>query len=79
MGKLERKCFRRFQQFNSIGYSNAMLQTVGCLPLHAMRVASPEDGNAYLKGQIIDYGQLDNRTSGGKKQPRQQVQHWTHA
>jgi hypothetical protein len=33
-----------------------------------MRVASPEDGNTYLKGQIIEYGQLDNRTGGGEKQ-----------
>lgn len=34
-----------------------------------MRIASPEDGNTYLKGQIIDYGQLDNRTSGGEIPP----------
>lgn len=65
MGQLECKSLSSLSNI-SVRSDILTQSTVGCVPLHAMRVASPEDGDAYFQGQVIDHGQLDNRAGGGK-------------
>ena len=42
---------------------NIAVGIAGYLPVHAMCLSPPQTGYPYLKGQIVEYGQLVQRSS----------------